>query len=84
MKTLIKAHRDCIEKEKEFYLLYRQSKRLTEEFVTEFRRVRKEKMMSLRAAAKTLRISPAYLSDIELARRPPNTALRVRMIKIFI
>lgn len=84
MRTLLKANADCTKKEQEFHLLYRQSKLFTAEFVKEFRRVRKERNISLRAAAKMLRISPAYLSDIELVRRPPNLGLRSRMIKILV
>lgn len=49
-----------------------------------FREARESHEISLRAAAKRLRVSPAFLSDVELGRRYANKKLREKMLKIIV
>ncbi len=46
------------------------------------RTARLAKQISLRGLAKTLAISPAYLSDIELGKRTPNTQVMADIAKL--
>jgi len=82
MEILKKAH-DYVET-CESELADAKSGRLTAlgDFTDVFKSLRGQEM-TLRAAAKRLKISAAHLSDIELGRRPPNTKLRERMIALF-
>lgn len=48
---------------------------------TAFRATRERRSLSLRAVAKTARVSPAFLSDVERGRRAPTTVMRHNLAK---